>query len=465
MMKTVKAALCVLLACITVFIASCGGSPAETDTQSTERAETTENAEETPVAETTNEETVTETETETEPETEAETETETEAALKEKTKAVNDIHIWTFDDAFAGVVIGIYCKTEPGAEVTVRDLSGNVVMRERAIDEYFFGRYVMPEGQETSTVYLYAQSDGKELSEPSAPVKLCYSDSVGANAMIAHDSHVFLNWYHDHYAGYAVVPGETEEEQNNYMYGIKNYLHAQLDQVRASSGKNTKIMVIVCTNPATVYHEAQYSEEEGGWGDHFMPTSVTQFAEYMKDDEDIYILDIRDLLEENKNDRLLFMQADSHWTQVAAYYAYYMAAQKIKQDFPDTNIYDLDKDFDIYIGPSGGDLLNFMGVGGIVTAATASVSWKDGSMAAPETAPTAYVMGDSYYGAFSGYLDLLFSDIYLNNPETNPPLYDYTLEDLGERQPDYLVYVWTERNIDGALSMLTSSINAGNIVD
>jgi hypothetical protein len=197
-----------------------------------------------------------------------------------------------------------------------------------------------------------------------------------------------------------------------------------------------------------------------------MPTTVTQFAEYMKDDDDIYIIDIRDLLEENKNDRLLFMQADSHWTQVAAYYAYYKAALRIQNDFPETKVYDLDKDFDVRIVPSGGDLLNFMGASALgAVAATASVSWKDTSMAAPETAPTAYVMGDSYYGAFSNYLDLLFSTVYLNYPENNPPLYDYTLEDLQSKQPDYLVYIWTERNIDGSLGMLMSSISAGNIID
>ena len=439
---------------------------AETEKE-TEQETVTETAAETENQTETEKPVQTETEAETEKETEKETVTEavTEPVKKEITSQVEDIKFWTFDDAFCGQVIGVYCKTEPNATVILRDLNGTEVMRERAIDRYFFGRYVMPAGQSTSTVYFYAQSDGKEISKASKAVTLKYSDQVGANAMIAHDSHVFLNWYHDHYAGYATIPGDTEAEQQAYMQGIKGFLHAQLDQIRAASGKNTKIITVICTNPATIYHNVQYTEAEGGWGDHFMPTSVTQFAEFMKDDEDIYIVDIRDLLEANKNERLLFMQADSHWTQVAAYYAYYKAAQKIKHDFPDTKIYDLDKDFDITISPSGGDLLNFMGVGGVVTAATASVSWKDGSMAAPETAPTAYVMGDSYYGAFSGYLELMFSDIYLNTPETNPPLYDYTLEDLGEKQPDYLVYIWTERNIDGALGMLTASINAGNILN
>ncbi len=452
-----------ILACLTAILmvlplVACQGDTV-TETDTTAIAETGKNTE--TIAET---ETEPVTETETEQVTETETDASTQPVYMEKTAPVSNIQTWTFDDAFAGMVVGVYCETEPNATVILRDLTGAVVMQERAIDRYFFGRFIMPTDQPTATVYFYAQSDGKEMSDPSRPVTMRFNEAVGANAMIAHGSHVFLNWYRDHYDGWAVVPGETEGEQKSYMLGVKNYLHAQLDQIREVTGKNTKIIVVVCTNPATVYHEFQYSVEEGGWGDHVMPTSTTQFAEYMKDDEDIYILDLRELLEANKNDRLLFMQADSHWTQVAAYYAYYLAAQKVQKDFPDTNIYDLDRDFETQIVPSGGDLLNFMGASALgVSAATASVTWKDESMAAPENAPTAYVMGDSYYGAINMYFDLLFSEVFLNTPDTNPPLYDYTLAELETRQPDYLFYVWTERNVDAGLSMLTSSISAGNI--
>ena len=179
------------------------------------------------------------------------------------------------------------------------------------------------------------------------------------------------------------------------------------------------------------------------------------FAEYMKGNEDIYYLDLREILTQHK-DKMLFMQADSHWTTIAGYYAYYLAAQKVKSDFPDTKIYDLEKDFTTEIVPSGGDLLNFMGISGTVTAATASVTRKDNVTDAPSTAPTAYVMGDSYYWCMQPYLRLMFSEIYLNEPASNPPLYDYTLADLENRKPDYLYYVWTERNIDGGIGMLTN---------
>ena len=276
--------------------------------------------------------------------------------------------------------------------------------------------------------------------------------------MIAHDSHVFYNQYVAHYNGSAAIGGDPTERLSQ----VKNYLNAQLQKIRAKTGKNTKIIIVVCTNPATVYHEVQYTEEEGGWGDKYTPTSYTQLAEYMKDDNDVYVLDMRDLFEQNKDKRLLFMQADSHWTSVAAYYAYYRAAQKVQKDFPQTKVYDLDRDFNVSVAAGGGDLLGFMGAHG-VSAATTSVSWKSESMRAASNAPTAYVMGDSYYWALSGYLELMFSKVYLNSPASNPPLYDYTLNDLQTKKPDYLFYVWTERNIDTGLGMIINCVNANNM--
>ena len=375
----------------------------------------------------------------------------------ENTARVSNVRTWTFNDGFAGTVIGIYCETEPDSEVLVCDFDGNVLLRENTIDRYFYGRYILPEGQSSETVYLYAKTNNKNWSSASGPVHLEYG-SAGANAMIAHDSHVFYNQYVAHYNGSAAIGGDPTERLSQ----VKNYLNAQLQKIRAKTGKNTKIIIVVCTNPATVYHEVQYTEEEGGWGDKYTPTSYTQLAEYMKDDNDVYVLDMRDLFEQNKDKRLLFMQADSHWTSVAAYYAYYRAAQKVQKNFPQTKVYDLDRDFNVSVAAGGGDLLGFMGAHG-VSAATTSVSWKSESMRAASNAPTAYVMGDSYYWAISGYLELMFSKVYLNNPASNPPLYDYTLNDLQTKKPDYLFYVWTERNIDTGLGMIINCVNANNM--
>lgn len=374
---------------------------------------------------------------------------------EETTGIVKNVTSWTFNDGTAGRVIGIYCETEPDAEVFVCDENGTVILKERSLYGYFYGRIVMPFEKTSQKVYIYAKAEGKAMSKTSRAYTLEYSDKVGNGAIIGKDSHVYLNYYKAHYSGQAAL---SEEQAQGRMTNIKNKLYAKLDEIRARTGKNTKIIILICTNPATVYHSLQYSEEEKGWGDYDLPTSVTQFGEFMKDDENIYMLDMRQILSEH-TDRLLFAQADSHWTQIAGYYGYYLTAQKIKQDFPATKVYDLDADFDTSIYPGGGDLLGFMGASG-TKAVWASVTPKSDDMTAPASAPTAYWMGDSYYHNISPYFKLLFSKVYLNEFESqpHPPLYNYTLDDLENRQPDYLFYVWTERNVDAVLSWFDNTI-------
>lgn len=373
----------------------------------------------------------------------------------EKTVPVSDIQTWTFHDG-KQLVIGIYCVTEPDSLVYVCKRNGEVLIREHAIDAYFYGMYLLPEGASGQTVYIYAKAERKAISDASKAVRLEYSYDdagnliCGSGAFIGRDSHVYLNYYDDFYYGNVGCDEAV-------MANMKAYLEAQLAAVRRKTGKNTKIISIVCTNPAVIYHDMQYEPEKGGRGDHFTETPVTRFAEYMKDSEDIYFLDLRDILMRHR-DKLLFMQADSHWTQIAAYYGYYRAAEKIAKDFPQLKIYDLEEDFVTDLVPSSGDLLVFMGINDRASAMTAAVTPISPDVKAYDDYPTAYVMGDSYYGAIRPFLDLLFSRIYLNNPEVNPPLYDYRLDDLETRRPDYLVYIWTERNIGGDLGML---INIG----
>lgn len=375
--------------------------------------------------------------------------------FSQTTESVKNIRSWTFNDGAAGNVIGIYCETEPGAEVLVCDGDGTVLLREHALNTSFFGRFILPENKTSQKVYIYAKADRKGVSKSSRAYTLEYGGSVGSGAIIGKDSHVFLNYYRAHYTGQAALPENQAEGRMNY---IKGRLYDKLAEVRARTGKNTKIIILVCTNPAAIYHGLQYSEEEKGWGDYNEPTSVTQFGEFMKDDENVYMIDMRQILSEH-TDELLFMQADSHWTQIAAYYGYYLAAQKIKGDFPDTKVYDLNKDFNVHEGLTGGDLLNFMGAHG-AAAYSASVTPKSSDMKAPSNAPTAYVMGDSYYGAFASFLDLMFSRVYLNQFEyqAHPPLYNYVLDDLESKKPDYLFYIWTERNVDTSLSWFESAI-------
>ena len=405
---------------------------ATTEEMTTEEATTEATTEEATTEEITTEEATTEAATEA-----ATTEKVTTAPL-EKTDTPTNVKMCTINDGYANKLM-IYCEVEEYATVYICDKKGNILFKGNAHGPCFYAPYDLPDG-EWQNVYLYAKAEGKELSGYKM-VTLRHTAEVGHSTFVGKDSRLYFTPIDYMYYGNSGA-NVTDEALNN----VKGYLTNKLNVVRAQTGKNTKIIILVCTNPVTIYHDKQFSESEGGRGDYYTESPSTILKEYMKDNEDIYILDLREILTEHK-DEDLFMQCDTHWTTLAAYYGYTELVAAVKRDFPSTTVYPLSK-YTVAYGYSGGDLLNFTGGSSL-----GMRSWKinvacDFSYTLPSDAPTAYVMGDSYYGAISKFLPQVFSQIYLNTPAENAPLYDYSLNDLETRRPDYLLYIWTERNVE-----------------
>ena len=69
----------------------------------------------------------------------------------EKTEPVSGIQTWTFDDG-KQYVIGIFCRTEPDALVYVCKRDGEVLIKEHALDKFFYGMYILPAGLSGQTV-------------------------------------------------------------------------------------------------------------------------------------------------------------------------------------------------------------------------------------------------------------------------------------------------------------------------
>lgn len=348
------------------------------------------------------------------------------------------------------MIILIYCEVEDFSTVYVCDYNGNILIQEIAYGPLFYGMYLLPAGTK-KTVYIYAKAEDKTISGYT-PLTLKYNSdgSAGYGAFVGKDSMLYYNGYDSFYYGQQSVSTQRMAE-------VKGYLENKLANVRAQTGKNTKIIIIICTNPATIYHDRQYSEAEGGRGDYFTSTPTTQFAEYMKGNNNIYVIDLRDILMQHKAEGM-FDQCDSHWTEVAGYYAYYSMLQYVKKDYSNLPTLSLKNDCTVTysFAGGGGDLLSFTGGGARgMQSWGPTVSIKNG-VTLPSNAPTAYVMGDSYYWAISQYFGQAFSTVYLNSPDSNPPLYDYSLNDLSAKKPDYLVYMWTERNVDGNLGIMVN---------
>ena len=340
--------------------------------------------------------------------------------------------------------IMLYAEVEENATVYVCDHNGNVLTSEKAIGPCWYG--VLPLGEdEKKVVYVYAQAEGKALSSFSF-IRLKHTDTVGVNTFIGKNSRLYLNWYDAHYYGYVTA-------EAGVMGAVRAQLMTQLKAVREKTGKATKMIFLIATNPATIYHDMQY-EQPFGRGDSYSQTTTTQFVDYMKGDDDIYVVDCRTQLYNNRG-QFIFYQTDTHWTQLGAYYCYAEMMKYVEKDFPCAITYQL-KNYNIDYDWRCGDLIADTFSGGAALGMREYAPYltaKSSRTYAPDC-PTAYIVGDSDMGAMNLFLNDTFKACYYNTDGTNPPLYTYHFDELSTRQPDYLVFVFTERNIDSALSQL-----------
>ena len=422
--------------------ASCGeNKPSETEPVVSEPAETAaETAEDPEVSETTAAVTAVTEAKPSEPVAEKITLPEDNGEYKHKTPKVTAAafkSVYQRIDSDVKDVI-IYCETEPGATVYVCDNKKNVLRCEKACGPCFYT--ALPLEGEKMYVGIYAKAEGKSISNV---VKLTIkpTESVGVNIFCGKDSRIFLNWYDAHYYG-RVVPTEEDLDLAETM------MRQNLEKARELTGKNTKMIALIATNPAVIYHDRQY-EEPFGRGDSLCDTSSTMLAERLKDDPDIYFIDLREVLLAHRDEEIFF-QTDSHWTQLGGYYGYLEMMKYIHRDFPDAPVAEL-ANYNIIHDYRISDLMtdNFLNGYGIGMREYAiNVFQTPVSRVVTEKSPSIYYVGDSYTGCVSLYFYDTFSEVTTND------LYNYNFKNLAKLKPDYLVYVFTERNLDAQASIV-----------
>ena len=338
----------------------------------------------------------------------------------------------------------IYCEAEPDSTIYVCDKYKNVLRCEKAFGPCFYTALPLEEGTKKN-IAIYAKADGKALSD-GVKLTLKHTDdasSAGKNVFCGKDSKIYLNWYDDHYYGRV----QSSEED---LTIAEMMIRKTVNDARALTGKNTKLIVISATNPAVIYHDRQY-DQPFGRGDSLEETSSTLLAKRLKDDPDIYFIDCRDILMEHRDEEI-FYSTDSHWTQLGAYYCYLEMMDRIHRDFPKAPIAELLK-YNVVHEYRVSDLMtdNFLnGYRMGMREYTTYVNQTPVSRVVNDHSPSIYYVGDSYTGAISGFFNDTFSEVKTNE------LYNYNFHHLQKIKPDYLVYVFTERNLDAQCSIVWS---------
>ena len=119
---------------------------------------------------------------------------------------------------------------------------------------------------------------------------------------------------------------------------------------------NITFIFIIAPNKHNVYPEYYPIERPSGI------TRTDQFLSYL-DKENIEYLYPRDLLISKKNkDTLLYIETDTHWNQLGAYYAYNLVLADLHKKLPKTKFPDLEYEVHIDTVSGGGDITPMLGL-------------------------------------------------------------------------------------------------------
>lgn len=369
----------------------------------------------------------------------------------------------------AGDRVIIYGTTEYGATITYIDEDSNKYS-DKACGHNF---YIEVAGTGKKQITLYATASGKKDSN-----KVHVSVSFGGDqtaVFAGRNSHLFYRPTVPH------LLGGVKANENMLAY-TANRLSYVLKEVRKCTGKDTKLIYLIAPNPATIYYDEQHDYLLNAIGGKQHSTPGSQFVDYMNGagkKEGIIVPDLLDVFNEHK-DEMIYFSTDTHWSELGAYYAYVEMMTHINKDFPAAKPHPL-SDFDVEIVDCpAGDLSGMLGAhnmreetpfliakfedtgdiypvkrGDDIGYRVAGINWglypKDSYIDNPSL-PTAMGISDSYGAYFFPFAGMGFKHFRFHGANDNTPL---SLDTIAECKPDYIIFVYTDRNIDSNIGMVT----------
>lgn len=344
------------------------------------------------------------------------------------------------------VMIAGYC--EQGASVTVKGGAADITVKSS------YGLFIAQvEAGDGDHLTVYAEAEGKSVSEG---VKISVK-AAGGNARTAFLGSSSYLYYSETLADYT---GGNLVAENELKKG-KRYVENLIDQIRAASGKETKVIMLVAPNPLTVYPDIASSEHLSLRADY---TRRDQIRELF-DTGSLVLLDIVDYMKKYSDAGKLYYQTDTHWTDIGAFFGYTAILDEVAKDHPSAAPYPLSAFERVDMLSSGGDLSSFAGLGGLnenvsflmplYESRASGYPEKPLTINRPETAkafvshangeglPVAYMMRDSYSAQMIPHITEHFSTLYCEE------MWKYTpdMDVIAELKPDYVIIVACERNL------------------
>lgn len=362
----------------------------------------------------------------------------------------------------------IFGKCEVGSVITSRISDGRTKEKNESGNGYFY-----VEQTAGKLIVLTATAPGKKESDERT-VRTIYNERAANQLFGGQNSRLFYGPTLPFYLGQVNASGGT-------LNGAKQYANNLKNTIRAATGKNTKIIYMICPNPATIYYDEMRSYISNAVSGQKRKTAAWQFVEAMQGEEGFIVPNLYEAFE-NYKDEDIFYRTDTHWSELGAFYAYKELMKSVKKDFPKTKTYSV-SDFEVkHEDVPRGDLGSFIGgtnmrestpflypkftdTGDYYTArrmSGASVSTNVGVY--PTTSklknynssmPSCYFIGDSYGANFLPFCGMSFGKMFANGGVLWQYTIDYEL--LKREKPDYVMFIYTDRNIDANLGQIFAS--------
>lgn len=389
------------------------------------------------------------------------------APPKPKEKTSTPVVVGTVCQASDRVII--YGTTEENALITYKGKKTEA-LSDRARGHNF---YVEVNGSGSDTITLYATADGKNAST-SITVDVSFGGDR-TDVFAGRNSRLFYR------PTVSFMFGSIQASSSMLKY-TSNRLNAVLKEVQKRTGKDTKLIYLIAPNPVTIYADEQYDYLLSATGGKQHPTAGAQFVAYMNGagkNEDIIVPDLLKVFNQHKNE-MIYFSTDTHWSELGAYYAYKEMMGHINKDFPAAKAHELSEFTIETVNCKGGDLrsmlhiddmteetpfliANFTETGDVypvkrsdkIGYRIAGINWglypKD-SYINNSSLPTAYALSDSYGAYLLPFAGMGFSHLRLHGANNNTPI---DINEIAKMKPDYIIFNYTDRNIDGNLGMIT----------
>lgn len=352
----------------------------------------------------------------------------------------------------------IYGTCEDGSVITSKIKGSSKGENNVSANGYFY-----VEQTAGATITLYATAPGK-LASSEVTVKTTLKSDVAMQVFGGQNSRLFFQSTLEFYLGQRKASDSAVNNAKNYITNLKK-------RICSATGKDTKLIYIVCPNPATVYYDEMRSYISTTASGKKNKTAAWQLVEALQGEDGIIVPNLYEAFEKYKSEDIFF-RTDTHWSELGAFYAYTELMPYIKADFKNVKSYSLSNFTIKYTDCPAGDLAGFIGgygmrentpflypkfsdTGAYYTArrksgdsistnvgaypTTSTLSKYDSSM------PTCYYVSDSYGAYFLPWAGLSFGKMFGNSGV----LWNYTIDyDLLKReQPDYVMFIYTDRNI------------------